>query len=129
MDAALEVGYRHIDTAFVYNNELIIGKVLKKWFESGKLKREDLFITTKLPMFAVKAEKVEELLTTSLKNLGLDYVDLYLIHFPVCLRLGEGETFSREAKSFETEVTDHIAVWKVELVKVYSTWFSKVLFV
>ncbi|XP_019872573.1 aldose reductase-related protein 2 [Aethina tumida] len=112
LDAALEVGYRHIDTAFVYNNELIIGKVLKKWFESGKLKREDLFITTKLPMFAVKAEKVEELLTTSLKNLGLDYVDLYLIHFPVCLRLGEGETFSREAKSFETEVTDHIAVWK-----------------
>lgn len=46
---ALETGYRHIDTAFYYKNEHIIGKVLKEWFDSKKLKREDVFITTKLP--------------------------------------------------------------------------------
>lgn len=48
MDAALEVGYRLIDTAFVYGNEGIVGGVLKKWLDSGKLKREDVFITTKV---------------------------------------------------------------------------------
>lgn len=48
LDIALEAGYRHIDTAPVYFNEKAIGKVLKKWFDSGKLKRSDIFITTKV---------------------------------------------------------------------------------
>jgi len=48
IDVALEVGYRHIDTAFLYENEAAIGKTLKKWFDSGKLKREDVFIVTKV---------------------------------------------------------------------------------
>jgi len=48
VDVALEVGYRHIDTAFMYQNEAAIGKTLKKWFDSGKLKREDVFIVTKV---------------------------------------------------------------------------------
>lgn len=49
LNVALETGYRHIDTALFYQNEHIIGKVLKTWFDSGKLKREDVWITTKLP--------------------------------------------------------------------------------
>jgi diketogulonate reductase-like aldo/keto reductase len=48
VDVALEVGYRHIDTAYMYQNEAAIGKTLKKWFDSGKLKREDIFIVTKV---------------------------------------------------------------------------------
>jgi alcohol dehydrogenase (NADP+) len=48
LNAALEAGYRHIDTAYVYMNEAAIGKTLKEWFESGKLNREDLFIVTKV---------------------------------------------------------------------------------
>lgn len=48
LEIALEVGYRHIDTAAVYFNEEIIGKVLNKWISSGKLKREDLYVTTKV---------------------------------------------------------------------------------
>jgi diketogulonate reductase-like aldo/keto reductase len=48
IDVALEVGYRHIDTAFMYQNEAAIGKTLKKWFDSGKLKREDVFVVTKV---------------------------------------------------------------------------------
>ncbi|CAH0555755.1 unnamed protein product [Brassicogethes aeneus] len=112
LDVALEIGYRHIDTAYAYGNEQIIGKVLKKWFDSGKLKREDLFITTKLPLFAIKADKVEEMIKASLKSLDVDYVDLYLIHFPVYMKLNDGEIFSRSEKTYETEVTDHLAVWK-----------------
>lgn len=49
LNEALESGYRHIDTALVYENEAAIGKILKQWLDSGKLKREDLFIVTKLP--------------------------------------------------------------------------------
>ncbi|RLU18581.1 hypothetical protein DMN91_008938 [Ooceraea biroi] len=48
LDAALEAGYRHIDTATVYENESIIGNVLKKWLDSGKIERSDLFIVTKV---------------------------------------------------------------------------------
>ncbi|CAH0555752.1 unnamed protein product [Brassicogethes aeneus] len=108
LEAALELGYRHIDTALVYENEAIIGKVLKKWFDAGKLKREDLFITTKLPMFAVHPDRVEDFMKTSLKNLDLDYVDLYLIHFPACVNVKNGNFL----EGFEIEPTDHVAVWK-----------------
>lgn len=49
LDEALKAGYRHIDAAPVYMNEKAIGRVLKKWLDSSNVKREDLFITTKLP--------------------------------------------------------------------------------
>lgn len=49
INLALEAGYRHIDTAPVYMNEKSIGKVLKEWLDSGRIKREEVFITTKLP--------------------------------------------------------------------------------
>jgi len=48
LNAALEAGYRHIDTATVYENERIIGNVLKKWLDSDRIKRSDLFIVTKV---------------------------------------------------------------------------------
>jgi alcohol dehydrogenase (NADP+) len=48
LDAALEAGYRHIDTAYVYENEAAIGRVLARWLNSGKVKREELFIVTKV---------------------------------------------------------------------------------
>lgn len=54
LDAALEAGYRHIDTATVYRNEHIIGKVLRRWLQSGKVRREDLFITTKVRLGEVR---------------------------------------------------------------------------
>ncbi|XP_023018756.2 aldo-keto reductase family 1 member B1 [Leptinotarsa decemlineata] len=108
LDTALECGYRHIDTAFVYQNEEIIGGVLKKWFTSGKLKREDLFITTKLPLYGVHEDRVEMFMDKSLKNLGLDYVDLYLIHFPVGTQYNENGQFDHR----KPEKSDHIAIWK-----------------
>jgi len=89
LDVALEVGYRHFDTAFTYDNEVVFGKVLKRWFETGKVKREELFITTKLPVFGGHPDRVEPFLKLSLERLQLDYVDLYLIHQPAGLKVGE----------------------------------------
>lgn len=58
IDAALTAGYRHIDTAFVYMNEAAIGRSLKKWFDSGKIQREELFIVTKVNNELKKSMKV-----------------------------------------------------------------------
>ncbi|KAL1956468.1 hypothetical protein VTO42DRAFT_7266 [Malbranchea cinnamomea] len=80
---ALNVGYTHIDTAFAYGNEAEVGKALAKAFESGRVKREDVFVTTKL--WCTYHTRVEEALDLSLKNLGLDYVDLYLMHWPIAM--------------------------------------------
>ena len=74
--SALETGYRHIDTATVYRNEEQVGKALS---ESG-VRREELFVTTKLPPGRAGAER--ETLADSLAALGLEYIDLWLIHWP-----------------------------------------------
>lgn len=113
LEEALKVGYRHLDTAFVYQNEVMIGKVLERWFLKGAIKREDLFVTTKLPMQGVHPARVEQFLDKSLKNLHLDYVDLYLVHFPVCVKYTENGTYPfNEQGELETETTDLVAVWK-----------------
>ncbi|XP_012275943.1 alcohol dehydrogenase [NADP(+)] isoform X2 [Orussus abietinus] len=82
VSTALDCGYRHIDTAFNYNNEEAIGQSLKKWFEKGG-KREELFITSKLPSFGNRPQDVEKFLNLSLSRLELDYLDMYLIHMPI----------------------------------------------
>lgn len=48
LDEALKAGYRHIDTAYMYENEHVIGKVLKRWLDSGSIKRDELFVVTKV---------------------------------------------------------------------------------
>ncbi|CAG7724649.1 unnamed protein product [Allacma fusca] len=83
LDAALEAGYRHIDTAYMYENEAVIGGVLKRWLDSGKIKREELFVVTKLPPIGMRPEHVPHFIQLSLKSLQLDYLDLYLVHMPV----------------------------------------------
>lgn len=80
--ALLVAGYRHIDTAWYYYTEKAIGEALEEIFEAGKLKREDLFITTKVwPCFW---NDPETSLKQSLTDLKLDHVDLVLQHWPVC---------------------------------------------
>ncbi|CDS12732.1 hypothetical protein LRAMOSA04916 [Lichtheimia ramosa] len=76
---ALKAGYRHIDTAFVYGNEKEVGQALK---DSG-VPREEIFLTTKLWNTSHRPDLVAKALETSLANLQTDYLDLYLMHWPV----------------------------------------------
>jgi len=79
VETALEAGYRHIDTAMIYGNEEAVGKAIKN---SG-IPRSEIFLTTKLWNDDQRSGKVDEAIDGSLKRLGLDYVDLYLVHWPV----------------------------------------------
>ena len=76
---ALEAGYRHIDTARLYSNEESVGAAIKE----STVPRDEVFVTTKL--WPTDAFDVERAFDTSLKKLGLEYVDLYLIHWPIPL--------------------------------------------
>lgn len=97
---ALENGYRHIDTAYVYRNEKSVGQAIK---ESG-IDRSDIFVTTKLSANIKDHTQVREYAEKSLENLGLDYVDLYLIHNARPWSGGiEGHDYFEE----------NVAVWKV----------------
>lgn len=78
--AIVQVGYRHIDTAMKYDNEEVVGEACQNAIKSGVVKRGDLFITTKIWHFDY--QNPEKALRTSLKKLKMDYVDLYLIHWP-----------------------------------------------
>ncbi|MCW9036381.1 aldo/keto reductase [Altibacter sp.] len=85
---ALYAGYRHIDTAAAYDNEEFIGEALAEVFAEGRIFREDVFITSKLWNDSHGEGQVIPALQTSLKKLQLDYLDLYLMHWPIAFKLG-----------------------------------------
>lgn len=80
---AIKSGYRHIDCAYCYSNEEEVGQGIKEGLEATGLKRSDLFITGKL--WCTYHTRVEQNLDMSLKSLGTDYLDLYLMHWPLAM--------------------------------------------
>jgi diketogulonate reductase-like aldo/keto reductase len=107
---AIKIGYRYIDCAWEYENEKGVGKAIKEAIDNGIVKREDLFIVTKLWNTYHRPELVEVNIKDSLKRLNLTYIDLYLIHWPLAFKPGN-DPYPR--------VNGHIQYDKVPL---HETW-------
>ena len=88
---ALEVGFRHLDCAELYRNEDVVGRAMQHAFDAGTVRREDLFVTTKLWNNNHRPERVGPALEASLRRLQLDYVDAYLIHTPFAFPPGDDQ--------------------------------------
>jgi len=89
--AALEAGFRALDTAERYRTETEVGEGMQEVFKAGKIKREDVFVITKLWNTNHRPERVKPAFEASLKRLQVDYVDLYLIHTPFAFQPGDDQ--------------------------------------
>jgi diketogulonate reductase-like aldo/keto reductase len=89
--AAVKVGFRHLDAAERYRNEAEVGAALKEVFADGTVRRDELFVTTKLWNNNHRPERVKPALQASLNRLGLDAVDLYLVHTPFAFKPGDDQ--------------------------------------
>ncbi|XP_060805327.1 aldo-keto reductase family 1 member A1 [Amyelois transitella] len=114
VESALASGYRHFDTARAYENEAALGRALRRWIGSDSARRKELFIVTKLPPGGNRPDLVPEYFESSMKDLGLDYLDLYLMHTPFAFAHVPGDLHPKNPDgSMQVDhTTDLIAVWK-----------------
>ncbi|CAG9857613.1 unnamed protein product [Phyllotreta striolata] len=106
---AIEVGYRHIDTAWFYGNEKEIGSALSESFRNGTVKRQDIFMVTKLWNNFHDRKNVVPKLRESLCSLGLDYVDLFLVHWPFAFK-EDGCTLPTSSSDYSD--VDYLETWE-----------------
>ncbi|XP_067634454.1 aldo-keto reductase family 1 member B1 [Eurosta solidaginis] len=106
---AIDLGYRHIDTAFVYENEDEVGRAINAKIAEGIIKREDIFVVTKLAGIHHDPHLVEHACRKSLSNLALEYIDLYLMHFPVGQIYAGDENVHGSSKLSDV---DYLDTWK-----------------
>ncbi|CAG7830994.1 unnamed protein product [Allacma fusca] len=115
VEKAVEIGYRHFDTAYSYMNEVAIGNGLKRCLDRNQVTRQELWVITKLPGIAMHRDRVEEFLRRSLKNLQMDYVDTYLVHWPIGYHYTGDPSVIFPSKDGTLDVdksTDLIEIWK-----------------
>jgi len=127
LEMALEAGYRHFDTAWGYKNEAVLGKVLKKWIDAGKIKREDVFITTKVLPTGSHPDRIANFIDIQLKALQLDYVDLYLMHNPASIKVDDTglEPLFVDGKIVIDTSSTLEETWKALEEKIYKTKKAK----
>lgn len=113
INLAIEAGFRHIDTAYVYQTEKDVGQAIQSKIAAGLVKRDDIFVTTKLWCTFLRPELVQSSLEKSLKNLQLDYVDLYIIHYPISMKPGEDLFPVDEHGKTLLDTVDICATWEV----------------
>merc|ERR1712048_281260 len=121
---AIDAGYRHIDCAHCYKNEEEVGEAIANKIKQGVVQRSDLWITSKLWNTNHLPENVEKGLNTTLKHLGLDYLDLYLIHWPTAFKY-VSESYDDlmpggfDIEKLETDDSaDYVDTWK-KLEEIY----------
>ncbi len=104
---ALEVGFRHFDCAERYRNEAVVGEALQEAFAAGLVRREDIFLTTKLWNTNHRPDRVRPAFEASCRRLGVDMIDCYIIHTPFAFRPGD-EQDPRDEQGrviYDTDVT------------------------
>lgn len=100
---AIDAGYRHFDTAFLYANEADVGQGIREKIAEGVVKREDIFYVTKLWCTDMHVSRVESAFRRTLANSGLEYVDLYLMHYPLAFANHGDDLWPKKADgSFDT---------------------------
>ncbi|XP_036351105.1 prostaglandin-E(2) 9-reductase-like isoform X1 [Ochotona princeps] len=109
---AIDAGFRHIDAAYAYQNEEEVGQAIRSKIADGTVKREDIFYTSKLWCTFHRPELVQSGLEWSLKKLQMDYVDLYIIHFPLSLKPGEDLIPTDENGKVIFDTVDLCAIWE-----------------
>ncbi|KAI6197435.1 hypothetical protein M3Y94_01224100 [Aphelenchoides besseyi] len=120
IETAIDAGYRCIDTAWYYGNESLIGEILEEVFKSGKVKREDIFITSKLPPHFYEPSMAEKTVLQQLKDLRTDFIDLYLLHSPCPVKLNaDGTGAEMNGEKAVPDLIPHIETWTV-LEKFYN---------
>lgn len=110
---AIELGYRHIDCAYIYGNEVEIGRAIRAKISDGTVKREDIFYTGKLWCRFFSPDMVRKALEKSMSDLQLDYLDLFIMHFPFSMKPSGPEITRESDEKFVYDNVDFCSTWEV----------------
>ncbi|CAB3373308.1 Hypothetical predicted protein [Cloeon dipterum] len=113
VDAAISAGYRHIDCSPTYGNEAEVGDAIAAKIKDGSVTRDQIYIVSKLWQTYHEPDVVEDGLRATLKNLQVDYLDLYLMHFPIGFKQQSGLVPAHDANNqIITTDRDYVDTWK-----------------